>query len=206
MRGWIDLVYGYARCFANEKEVELTKQINELKQFGVTDETIYIECESKNKKHPSELEKLSATVKMGDTIVATDVTRITKSSKQLCNMLEFVQNNKLKIIIGSFIMDCTTNEIDQKTKGILIMLNLFSQVEDKIGSQRISDMNKAKISGKIIGRPHRTAENIPSNFYKNYPIYKKGQISKKGLARLCQVSYPTILKYLKITEDAGIVE
>lgn len=46
-----------------------------------------------------------------------------------------------------------------------------------------------------------TADDIPSIFYKHYPKYQQGQISKKDLSRLCELSYPTVYKYLSIIEE-----
>lgn len=61
-------------------------------------------------------------------------------------------------------------------------------------------MDNAKAKGKKIGRPPVTIEDIPTIFLKHYPKYKKGEINKKELSRLCDLSYPTIYKYLRIVE------
>jgi hypothetical protein len=62
-------------------------------------------------------------------------------------------------------------------------------------------MAHAKEKGAEIGRPKTKADDIPNIFYKHYPKYKNGEINKKGFSRLCGLSYPTIYKYLKITES-----
>lgn len=59
----------------------------------------------------------------------------------------------------------------------------------------------AKAKGKTIGRPAVTADTIPAIFYKHYPKYKKGEINKAEFSRLCDLSYPTIYKYLRIVEQ-----
>ena len=69
-------------------------------------------------------------------------------------------------------------------------------------SQRVkSGMENAKAQGKAIGRPAVTTDTIPAIFYKHYPKYKKGEINKAEFARLCNLSYPTIYKYLQIVEE-----
>ena len=79
---------------------------------------------------------------------------------------------------------------------------MFSEIERNITSQRVkSGMENAKAKGKRIGRPTVTADDIPSVFYKHYPKYQQGQISKKDLSRLCELSYPTVYKYLSIIEE-----
>lgn len=81
------------------------------------------------------------------------------------------------------------------------MMGVFSEIERNITSQRVkSGMENAKTKGKQIGRPIVTADDIPGIFYKHYPKYKKGEINKKEFSRLCDLSYPTIYKYLHIVE------
>lgn len=75
------MVYGYARCSTNEDLQDISRQVRELKQQGATDTTIYKEYESGTKTNRAELHKLLNVVQMGDTIVATEVSRITRSTK-----------------------------------------------------------------------------------------------------------------------------
>ena len=87
------------------------------------------------------------------------------------------------------------------TEGMLKMMGVFSEMERNIISQRVkSGMDNAKAKGKAVGRPNVTADSIPGIFYKHYPKYKNGEINKKEFSRLCDLSYPTIYKYLKIIE------
>ena len=63
-------------------------------------------------------------------------------------------------------------------------------------------MRNAKAKGKVIGRPAVTADDIPNVFYKHYPKYKRGELNKKELSRVCSLSYPTIYKYLKMVDQS----
>ena len=140
------------------------------------------------------------TVKSGDTIISTEVSRITRSTKQLCEIIEFAKDRHIKLVLGTFVVDCT-NELEPMTEGMLKMMGVFSELERNMISQRVkSGMQNAKAKGRKIGRPTTTAEDIPSVFYKHYPKYKKGEINKAEFSRLCELSYPTIYKYLKLVE------
>ena len=195
------MIYGYARCSTNEKMQDINRQVRELKQQGATDTTIYLEYESGTKTDRAELGKLLNVVQHGDTIISTEVSRITRSTKQLCDIIEFAKEKHLKLVLGSFIVDCT-KELDPMTEGMLKMMGVFSELERNIISQRVkSGMDNAKAKGKTIGRPSTTADDIPGIFYKHYPKYKNGEINKKELSRLCSLSYPTIYKYLHIVES-----
>ena len=194
------MIYGYARCSTNESMQDIDRQIRELKQQGAEDKTIYREYESGTKTNRAELQKLLDIVKPGDTILATEVSRITRSTKQLCDIIELAKNRKIKLVLGSFVVDCR-KELDPMTEGMLKMMGVFAELERNMISQRVkSGMENAKSQGKAIGRPADTADTIPAIFYKHYPKYQKGEINKKEFSRLCSLSYPTIYKYLRIVE------
>lgn len=198
--GGLFMVYGYARCSTNEQLQDINRQVRELKQQGATETTIYLEYESGTKINRAELHKLLSVVQVGDTILATEVSRITRSTKQLCDIIEFAKERKIKLVLGNFVVDCT-KELDPMTEGMLKMMGVFAELERNMISQRVrSGMNNAKSKGKRIGRPTTTADDIPNIFYKHYPKYKKGELNKKELSRLCSLSYPTVYKYLQIVE------
>ena len=194
------MIYGYARCSTNEKLQDINRQVRELKRQGASDETIYHEYEIGAKTDRAELHKLLSAVNSGDTVAATEVSRITRSTKQLCEIIEFAKEKHLKLILGNFVVDCS-KALDPMTEGMLKMMGVFSEIERNITSQRVkSGMENAKAKGKQIGRPTVTADDIPGVFYKHYPKYQQGQLSKKDLSRLCELSYPTVYKYLKLIE------
>lgn len=195
------MIYGYARCSTNETKQDINRQVRELKQGGATDETIYLEYQSGTKADRVELNKLLNLIKSGDTILATEVSRITRSTKQLCEIIELAKDRHIKLVLGSFVVDCT-KELDPMTEGMLKMMGVFSELERNMISQRVkSGMQNAKAKGKIVGRPSTTVDDIPAIFYKHYPKYKSGEINKKEFSRLCSLSYPTIYKYLGIVEN-----
>ena len=180
------MIYGYARCSTNENLQDIERQVRELKQQGATDETIYKEYDI---------------VQSGDTIIATEVSRFTRSTLQLCEIIEFVKKNHIKLVLGTFEVDCS-KELDPMTEGMLKMMGVFAELERNMISQRVkSGMENAKAKGKAIGRPVTTTDNIPSIFYHYYPQYKNKKINKSELARLCSLSLPTVYKYLKIIEE-----
>ena len=194
------MIYGYARCSTNEELQDINRQIRELKQLGATDETIYFEYESGTKTNRFQLNNLLNAVKSGDTIISTEVSRITRSTKQLCEIIEFAKDTHIKLVLGTFVVDCT-KELDPMTEGMLKMMGVFSELERNMISQRVkSGMRNAKAKGSKIGRPTTTADDIPNVFYKHYPKYKNGEINKVEFAKICSLSYPTIFKYLRIVE------
>ncbi len=194
------MIYGYARCSTNEKLQDINRQVRELKQMGATDETMYLEYESGTIASRVQLNRLLECVKQGDTIIATEVSRITRSEKQLCEIIEFAKNKNIKLVFGNFVVDCT-KELDPMTEGMIKMMGVFSELERNMISQRVkSGMENARAKGKVIGRHKTTKDNLPKIFIKNYEKYKNGQITKMDLSRLSEISYPTVYKYINIME------
>ncbi|WP_312258659.1 recombinase family protein [Romboutsia ilealis] len=198
----IKMIYGYARCSTDETRQQIDRQVRELIDLGATKETIYLEYESGTKVDRVELGKLLKVVKEGDTIVTTEVSRITRSTKQLCEIIELVQEKHLKLILGAFIVDCTVGILDPMTEGMLKMMGVFAEMERNMISQRVkSGMANAKAKGKQIGRPTTTSDDIPHIFLKHYPKYKTREINVSEFARLCNMSRTTIYKYIKLVEN-----
>ena len=190
-----------ALLLKNQQLQDINRQVRELNKQGVPLDDIYLEYESGLKENRVELNRLLNCVNSGDTIISTEVSRITRSTKQLCEIIEFAKDKHIKLVLGTFVVDCT-KELDPMTEGMLKMMGVFSELERNIISQRVkSGMENAKAKGKNIGRPTTTADDIPSVFYKHYPKYKNGEINKKEFSRLCSLSYPTIYKYIGIVES-----
>lgn len=195
--------YGYARCSTDENKQDINRQKRELKALGCVDEkNIYWEYESGTKIDRIELNRLLDQVKAGDTIVTTEVSRITRSTKQLCEIIEVVKEKHLKLVIGGFIVDCRKGELDAMTDGMLKMMGVFAEMERNMISERVkSGMANAVAKGKVIGRPITCIESLPSVFIKHYPKYKNKEINKTELAKLSGVTRQTIYKYIDIYEN-----
>ena len=167
------MIYGYARCSTNESKQDINRQIRELKQLGASDETMYFEYGSGTRRDRVEFNKLLDKVVPGDTIVTTEVSRLSRSTQHLCEIIDIIKNKQLKLIIGSTMtIDCTGGELDPMTNAFLQMSGVFAELERNIISQRVkSGMRNAKAKGKTLGRPTTKGEDIPSKFIKNYKLY-----------------------------------
>lgn len=198
----MSVIYGYARCSTDESRQDIDRQKRELYAMGVKeDKQIYWEYESGSKENRAELMKLLDVIREGDTIVATEVSRLTRSTKQLCEILQIVQEKKIRLLIGSFSVDCRSENIDPMTKGMLMMWGVFSEMERDIISQRVrSGMKNAVAKGKQIGRPKTTVDTLPDKFWKYYKLYENGEITVSECARLMDCSRTTIYKYMDMAE------
>ncbi len=195
-------ILGYARCSTNESMQDINRQKRELKKLGVKeDKYIYWEYESGTKTDRAEFQKLIESLKKGDTLVTTEVSRLTRSTKHLCDIMQIVQDLQIKLVIGSFVIDCRKDEMDPMTKGMLMMWGVFSEMERDIISQRVkSGIENARAKGSKIGRPVVDSTNLPEKFLRYYPMYKAGNMSVTDLANVMENSRTTIYKYIRLVE------
>lgn len=197
------IIYGYARCSTDETRQDINRQKRDLFKMGVSeDKHIYWEYESGTKENRVELNKLFDVISEGDTIATTEVSRLTRSTKQLCDILQIVQDRKLRLLIGTFSVDCRSDEIDPMTKGMLMMWGVFSEMERDIISQRVkSGMKNAAAKGKHVGRPKVTVKSLPERFWKYYPLFETKEINISEYAKLMHCSRTTLYKYLDMIEE-----
>jgi len=201
LKGGYFMIYGYARCSTDDVKQDITRQTRELKSLGVAENNIYFEYESGTKTDRVQLQRLLDTVIAGDTIIATEVSRITRSTKQLIEVIDLAKDRKLKLILGNFVVDCTTS-LDPMTEGMLKMMGVFAELERNMISQRVrSGIANAAAKGKILGRPPVTLESIPEKVTKLFELYKTRKINKMEYASMCDVSRPTLDKYIKMLEE-----
>lgn len=198
----METIYGYARCSTNESRQDIDRQKRDLHSLGVSeDKHIYWEYESGTKTDRAELQKLLDVIQAGDSIATTEVSRLTRSTKHLCEILQIVQDKHIRLIIGNFIVDCRNDEIDPMTKGMLMMWGVFAEMERDIISQRVkSGMENARAKGKRIGRPVVTADNLPVKFLQYYPMYKRGDLTITDFAGILHCSRTTLYKYINLYE------
>ena len=194
------MIYGYARCSTSESKQDINRQIKELKAAGA--EEVIFEYEHGDAKTKPELAMLLELTKAGDTIITTEVSRLSRSTQQLCEIVEIVKQKRLRLmILGSITVDCRKGKIDPMSQAFVQMSAVFSELELSMIRARVkSGMENAKAKGSRIGRPKFKKEDIPTNFLKHYASYKEGQMNLSELARVCGLSRPTVYKYLKLME------
>ena len=138
--------------------------------------------------------------KQGDTIITLEVSRLSRSTKQLCEIIDVIRGKHLRLmIVGSITIDCRDGKLDAMSSAFLKMAGIFAELELQMIRARVkSGMANARDKGKSIGRPQTTKNDIPAIFYKHYPAYMSGKLNVSELARVCGLSRPTVYKYLRL--------
>ncbi len=191
--------YGYARVsLSEEKGQDLQRQVRELKAAGA--EEIITEREHGDSRIKQNLDLLLENAEQGSSLVCTEVSRLSRSTQQLCGIVDIIKQKHMRlIIVGSITIDCRQGEIDPMSQAFIQMSAVFAELELSIIRARVrSGMANAREKGRRIGRKPTTKEDIPPLFYKHYPAYVSKQTNVSEFARLCGLSRPTIYKYLKL--------
>lgn len=81
--------YGYARCNTSSDKQDINRQIRELKAAGA--EEVIFEYEHGDAKLKSSLNMLLETASSGDTIITLEVSRLSRSTQQLCEIIDIIR-------------------------------------------------------------------------------------------------------------------
>ena len=191
-------IYGYARCsLAEEKGQDLNRQVRELKAAGAKESVTEREHGDKVKQN---LDLLLLAAEEGSTLICCEVSRLSRSTQQLCEIIEIIKTKHMRLqILGSITIDCRNGDIDPMSQAFVQMAAVFAELELSIIRARVrSGLQNAREKGRVGGRPRTTTNDIPPIFYKHYPSFTAGKINVSELARLCGLSRPTVYKYLKM--------
>ena len=194
-------IYGYARCsLAEERGQDLNRQCRELKAAGA--EEIITEREHGDSKTKQALDLLLKSAEQGDTLICCEVSRLSRSTQQLCEIINTIKEKHMRlVIIGSITVDCRDGQIDPMSQAFIQMSAVFSELELSILRSRVrSGLANARAKGHRIGRKPTTKDDIPPIFYKHYPSFAAGKLNVSEFARLCGLSRPSIYKYVKLLE------
>ena len=190
--------HGYARCSTNETKQDIDRQVRELRAAGASQ--IWREYEHGNADVKVQQTMMWDSVQPGDTVVITEPSRLSRSVQQFCGIVETIRDKHIRLqILGSITIDCRTTEPDPMTVAFLQLIAVFSELELSMIKSRVrSGIANARVKGKRIGRPPMTVETIPDGFWRYFSLYQAGKINISELARLTQISRPTVYRYIAV--------
>ncbi len=196
-------VYGYVRCSTDESKQNIDRQIKDVIELGAEPTLIYKEYESGKKRERLELNRMLESITNGDTLIVTELSRISRSMRDLLGILDILKAKRVKVMLGAFVLDFRNGDADPMVMGMVQMMGVFSEMEREITVSRIkSGLDNAKAKGKTLGREKTTIDSIPNLFKKNYVKYVTGEINVTELGRLSEIkSRTTVYKYIKMLQE-----
>lgn len=118
------MTHGYARCSTNEDRQDINRQTRELKKQGV--ERVWLEFEHGDTISKEQQKLMLNAAEPGDTIITLEVSRLARSTKQLCEIIDIIRDKHLRlIIVGSITMDCRDGQMDPMTEAFLQIAGVF---------------------------------------------------------------------------------
>ena len=196
------MIYGYARCSTSDKKQDVTRQVQELKALGA--EKVYSEYASGVSTKREKYELLLRSLQPGDTLIALEASRLTRSTQQLCELVAFVKEKQLCLILKDGVtLDCREGKTDPMAEAFVAMAGVFAQLERELIRERVkSGMEAARRKGKRIGRKRVTVADIPPKVKKFRQKYLSGELSQKECYLACGISKDTFKKYCRMLADA----
>ena len=149
-------VWGYARCSTNEERQDIQRQIRELTAAGA--EEVIFEYEHGDAKVKQNLQLLLDSAQEQDTIITLEVSRLSRSTKQLCEIIDVIRDKHLRlVIVGSITIDCRSGDIDPMSQAFIQMSAVFAELELSMIRARVkSGMQNAKVKGVKVVRKTTT--------------------------------------------------
>lgn len=187
--------FGYARCSTVDKQ-DITRQIRDLKAVGAQE--IFEERASGSSPIRTVLDTLLKKIKPGDTLCVTEVSRLTRDTGQMVEILSHLEKNKIRLECGTIVADYTAT-VDIMQRAMLLIMAVFAELERGLTVERIkSGLKNAKAEGARLGRPKTTMDDVPDIVSELLPQYMAGEFGKAEYARLAGISRPALYKYLSL--------
>lgn len=188
---------GYVRVSSQKQNEE--RQIRQLNEIGV--DFIYQEKISGATLDRKELNKMIDELEAGDTVFVTDLTRITRSTKDLFLLIESIKGKgaMLKSIKDTWLDLSEDNPYSQFL--ITVMAGVNQLERDLIKMRQREGIEIAKSQGKYNGRIkkyHKDHEGM------NYAVklYHEGNMTVKQICNITNVSRTSL--YRKLDEVKSI--
>lgn len=149
-------ILGYARVSTDGQNLD--RQIDALMAAGVTKKHLYCEKMTGTKSDRPELNRLINDLETGDTVIIADLTRISRSTKDLLEIVDKIKNK------GAYIKSLKDTWLDTTSSNpyndfLLTVMSGLSQLERDLISQRTKEgLVSAKARGRNGGRPSKQNE------------------------------------------------
>lgn len=149
-------ILGYARVSTEGQNLD--RQIDALMVAGVSRKHLYCEKMTGTKADRPELNRLINDLETGDTVIIADLTRISRSTKDLLEIVDKIKNKGayIKSLKDTWLNTTTDNPYNDF---LLTVMSGLSQLERDLISQRTKEgLVSAKARGRNGGRPSKQNE------------------------------------------------
>lgn len=178
---------GYARVSTQEQNLD--RQIDNLTAYGC--EKIYKEKITGTKADRPEYKAMLNALRPGDVLVADSFSRLSRSTKDLLELVESLNKSGIYLVSLKENLDTTT----ATGKLMLTMLSALSQFErDLIAERTIDGLKAARARGRKGGRP---AAGSDKDKAQALAMYDANAMTNKEIAEKFNVSTATLSRWIR---------
>ena len=179
---------GYARVSTNEQNLD--RQVDALFAAGVSKKHMYCEKFTGTRSDRPELNRLLGDLEPGDTVIIPDLTRISRSTRDLLNIVDRIRGKDAHIrSLKDTWLDTTAD--NPYNDFLLTVMSGLSQLERDLISQRTKEgLEAAKARGRCGGRPNKQNERadavmaLYNSGMKIVDIVKNTELSRSTVYRI----------------------
>lgn len=180
-------------CRVSTLDQSLDRQTDNIKAAGA--ERIFEEKISGAKAHRPELDRMLNTLRAGDTLIVDSFSRLSRSTKDLLDMVERITDMGVSIISLKEKLDTTT----ATGKMMLTMLSALSQFErDLISERTVDGLKAARARGRKGGRPKAADD---KTIRAALALYDSNRMTNREIAQQFNVSTSTLSRWIKARAD-----
>jgi DNA invertase Pin-like site-specific DNA recombinase len=176
------------------------KMIQEyLQAHGVVaDDFIEIELSGKRSMDKKKTDQLLQRLNKNDTLIASDLSRLGRSSVQVINLVNELVEKGVRFIAVRQLIDIH-GETDLTSRIMVNMLSLFAQLERDLVSQRTKQgLAERKAAGVKLGRPRGSTGKSKLDPHKEQiASMLKHKAPLSYIARVYGVTWPTVANFIK---------
>ncbi|URZ03023.1 hypothetical protein CLAUR_030690 [Clostridium felsineum] len=188
------MIRGYARVSTVDQNLE--RQLVALEDAGC--DKIYQEKITGTKIDRPELQKLLAELKAGDTVLVKELTRVSRSTKDMLNLVDIISQK------GCYIKSIDESWLDTTSATGELMLTLMAgiaQFERRLMLQRCEEGRVIAISkGVKMGRPKVGGKQIDFAL----ELYISGAMSIRKICENTGVSKATLCRRIKEYKERAV--
>ena len=188
------MLIGYARCSTADQNLDW--QLDALKKNGC--ERIYQEKATGTKKERPELNRMLEALRKGDTVLVCELTRLSRSTKDLFELVERIN------ACGADIKSLKESWLDTTTPHGKLLFTIsagISQFERDLTHERTMDgLAAARARGRLGGRPKTDEKKIQQAL----AMYDANNIPIKDILEATGISRATLYLYLERRKETAM--
>ena len=155
------MLVGYARVSTDEQVLD--RQLDALKAYGVDERLIYKEKGSGAKRYRPELMRMLDELDEGDTVVVAEMTRISRSTRDMLNIVDLIREKGCYIKSLSETWLDTTDDNPMSDFMVTVLSGMSQYERDTIRKRTLEGLESARRRGHVGGRPRvqeKHADNV----------------------------------------------